>query len=61
MDEASEQMHNITQQIEQPEQQYYQRNLWHEGHNYDDFLYDDASPLATELQAMPWPPSYSPP
>jgi hypothetical protein len=25
------------------------------------FPYDDASPLATELQAVPWPPSYKPP
>jgi hypothetical protein len=25
------------------------------------FLYGDASPLAVELQAMPWPPLYRPP
>jgi hypothetical protein len=33
---------------------------------YDDFhhgnfAFDDASPLAAELQATPWPPSYKPP
>jgi hypothetical protein len=33
---------------------------------YDDFYqgnfaFDDASPLAIELQATPWPPSYKPP
>jgi hypothetical protein len=52
-------MRNITQQIEQPKQQYYQKDLrheghnyddlWHEGPNYDDFFYDDTSPLVTEL------------
>jgi hypothetical protein len=51
----------ITQQIEQPEQQYHQRNLHHKDHTYDDFLYDDTCPLAAEVQFMPWPPLYKPP
>jgi hypothetical protein len=36
-------------------------DLRHEGHTYDDFLYDDTFLLAVELQAMPWPPLYKPP
>jgi hypothetical protein len=38
----------------------YQRDLRHEGHIYDDFLYDDAFPLPVELQAMPWSLLYKP-
>jgi hypothetical protein len=29
--------------------------------NHDAFTFDDASPLAAELQAIPWPQSYKPP
>jgi hypothetical protein len=58
--EASKQMRNITQQIEQPEEQHCKRNLCHEDNNYDDFLYDDAFLLVIELQGTPWPPLYSP-
>jgi hypothetical protein len=29
--------------------------------NHDTFTFDDASPLAAELQAIPWPQSYKPP
>jgi hypothetical protein len=46
-------MCNITQHIEEQEQQYHHRDLRHQGHTYDDFLYNDTTPLATELQAMP--------
>jgi hypothetical protein len=54
--------HNsITQQIKQPEEPHHQRNLHHEEHNYDDYIYDDTSPLTPVLQAMPWPPLYMPP
>jgi hypothetical protein len=35
--------------------------MWYEAFNHDNFPYDDASPLATELQEIPWPPSYKPP
>jgi hypothetical protein len=49
------------QQNEQPKEPHHQGNLRHEEHNYDDYLYDDTSPLALELQAMPWPPLYMPP
>jgi hypothetical protein len=33
-------------------------DMWYEAFNHDNFPYDDASPLATELQAVPWTPSY---
>jgi hypothetical protein len=35
--------------------------MWYEAFNHDNFPYDDASLLATELQVIPWPPSYKPP
>jgi hypothetical protein len=35
--------------------------MWYEAFNHDNIPYDDTSPLATELQAIPWPPSYKPP
>jgi hypothetical protein len=34
---------------------------WYDNFNHDTFTFDDASPLAAELQAIPWPPSYKPP
>jgi hypothetical protein len=34
---------------------------WYDDFNHDTFTFDDASPLAAELQATPWPPSYKPP
>jgi hypothetical protein len=56
-------MHNIAQFTYQQEHQYHQRDLYHGGHNQDDlryeaynyvdFLYDDVSRLAVELQGMP--------
>jgi hypothetical protein len=35
--------------------------MWYEAFNHYNFPYDDASPLATELQAIPCLPSYKPP
>jgi hypothetical protein len=29
---------------------------WYDDFNHDTFTFDDASPLAAELQAIPWPP-----
>jgi hypothetical protein len=34
---------------------------WYDDFNHDTFTFDDASPLAAELQAIPWPASYKPP
>jgi hypothetical protein len=65
IDDTTEEMRNI-----EPEHQYQHRdprnednnqdNLEYEAFNHNDFLYDDASPLVVELQALPWPPSYKP-
>jgi hypothetical protein len=34
---------------------------WYDDSHHGNFAFDDASPLSTELQATPWPPSYKPP
>ena len=34
---------------------------WYGDFHQGNFAFDDASPLAEELQATPWPPSYKPP
>jgi hypothetical protein len=34
---------------------------WYDDFNHGTFAFDDASPLAAELQAIPWPQSYKPP
>ena len=34
---------------------------WYDDFNHGTFTFDDASPLAAELQAITWPPSYKPP
>jgi hypothetical protein len=34
---------------------------WYDDFNHDTFNFDDASPLAAELHAIPWPQSYKPP
>jgi hypothetical protein len=46
------------------DQNYEGRNhddLCHEPFNFEDFLYDEASPLTPDLQATPWPLLYRPP
>jgi hypothetical protein len=34
---------------------------WYDDFHHGTFTFDDASPLAAELQAIPWPQSYKPP
>jgi hypothetical protein len=34
---------------------------WYDDFHHGNFTFDDASPLAAELQATLWPPSYKPP
>jgi hypothetical protein len=34
---------------------------WYDDFHHGNFAFDDASPLAAELQATMWPPSYKPP
>jgi hypothetical protein len=36
-------------------------NGWYDDLYHGNFAFDDASPLAAELQATPWPPSYKSP
>jgi hypothetical protein len=71
IDEATKEMRNFEQDSEWQEHQQNSKDLRHQGHNHEDmwyevfnhdnFAYNDASPLATELQAIPWPPSYKQP
>ena len=67
IDEAAEEMRHIAHDTEHQEYRRHQRDVWQEGHNHEDMWYedfnhdniafDDASPLATELHAVSWPPS----
>jgi hypothetical protein len=70
IDEAAEEMRHIAQDTEQgyrPQQRDLRQegpnreDLWYEDFNHDNIAFDDASPLATELQVVPWPPLYKPP
>jgi hypothetical protein len=69
IDEAAEEMCHITQDDQDRRPQYrglHQDNSFNDDEWYDDFhhgnfAFDDASPLAVELQATPWPSSYKPP
>jgi hypothetical protein len=38
----------------------YNNDEWYDDFHHDNFAFDDASPLAAELQATTWPPSYKP-
>jgi hypothetical protein len=61
-------MHHITQGDQgrrPPQRELHQESpsnddKWYDFH-HGNFAFDDASPLAAELQATPWPPSYKPP
>jgi hypothetical protein len=69
IDEAAEEMRHITQddQRRRPEQRELHQESpinddeWYDYFHYGKFAFDDASPLAAELQATPWPPTYKPP
>jgi hypothetical protein len=69
IDEAAEEMRHLTQDDQDRRPQHrelHQDNSYNDDESYDDFhhgnfAFDDASPLAAELQATPWPPSYKPP
>jgi hypothetical protein len=69
IDEATEEVRHLVQdeQDQRPQhRELCQEGLFNEDGWYDDFshhtfTFDDASPLAAELQATPWPPSYKPP
>jgi hypothetical protein len=69
IDEAAEEMRHLTQDDQDRRPQH--RELrhespinideWYNDFHHDNFAFDDASPLAAELQATSWPPSYKPP
>jgi hypothetical protein len=69
IDEATEEVRHLVQDVQDRRPQH--RELHQEGlfnndgcyddFNHDTFTFDDASLLAAELQAIPWPPSYKPP
>jgi hypothetical protein len=69
IDEAAEEMCHLTQDDQDRRPQHkelrqdnsYNDDEWYDGFHHGNFAFDDASPLAAELQATPWPPSYKPP
>jgi hypothetical protein len=69
IDEAAEEMRHLTHDDQDRRPQHrelHQNNSFNKDEWYDDFYhgnftFDDASPLAAELQAIPWPQSYKPP
>jgi hypothetical protein len=64
IDEANEEVRQLAQDDQDRRPQHRelrQEGLFNEDGWYDTFTFDDASPLAAELQATPWPPSYKPP
>jgi hypothetical protein len=69
IDEAAEEMCHLTQ--DDHDQRPQRRELrqdssinddeWYNDFHHGNFAFDEASPLAAELQATPWPLSYKPP
>jgi hypothetical protein len=68
IDEATKEVRHLAQDEQDRRPQHrelHQEGLfnddgWYDDFNHDTFTFDDASPLAAELQAIPWPPSYKP-
>jgi hypothetical protein len=69
IDEAAEEMRHLTQDDQDRRPQHKElcqeipinKDEWYDDFHHDNFAFDDASPLAAELQATPWPSSYKPP
>jgi hypothetical protein len=61
IDEATEEMCHLTQHRELRQENSYNDDEWYGDFHHGNFAFDDASPLAAELQATPWPPSYKTP
>jgi hypothetical protein len=69
IDEATEEVRHLAQDEQERRPQHrelrqeglFNEDGWYDDFNHDAFTFDDASPLAAELQATPWPPSYKPP
>jgi hypothetical protein len=69
IEEAAEEMCHLTQDDQDRRLQHRELHhespinddKWYDDFHHGNFAFDDASPLAAELQAIPWPPSYKPP
>jgi hypothetical protein len=69
IDEATEEVRHLAQDEQERRPQHrelHQEGLfdddgWYDDSHHGNFAFDDASPLSTELQVTPWPPSYKPP
>jgi hypothetical protein len=69
IDEAAEEVRHLTQDDHDRRPQHrelrqvgsFNEDEWYDDFNHGSFNFDDASPVATELQAIPWPQSYKPP
>jgi hypothetical protein len=68
INEATEKVRHLAQDEQDRRPQYrelhqevlFNEDGWYNDFNHDTFTFDDASPLAAELQAIPWPQSYKP-
>jgi hypothetical protein len=69
IDEAAKEMCHLTQDDHDQRPQHrelrqeisFNEDEWYDDFHHGSFTFDDASPLAAELQAIPWPQSYKPP
>jgi hypothetical protein len=69
IDEAAEEIRHLTQDDHDQRPQHrelhqegtFNEDEWYNDFHHGSFTFDDASPLAAELQAIPWPQSYKPP
>jgi hypothetical protein len=69
IDEATEEMRHLTQDDQDRRPQHRElhqespinEDEWYNDFHHGNFAFDDASPLAAELQATPWPSSCKPP
>ena len=69
IDDTSEEMRHLTQDDQDRRPQHrevrqessFNEDEWYDEFHHGNFTFDDASPLAVELQAIPWPQSYKPP
>jgi hypothetical protein len=58
---AQDEQDRCPQHTELRQEGLFNEDGWYDDFNHGTFTFDDASPLAAELQATPWPPSYKPP
>jgi hypothetical protein len=69
VDEVAKEMCHLTQDDQDRRPQHrelrqedsFNEDEWYNDFHHGNFTFDDASPLAVELQAIPWPQSYNPP